>query len=123
MTQHRTHWQLPPGIEPGTWEYANRSSIAADYDEYFRGHGLFALDDACLERWLPILPTNSTKVVADLGCGTGRALVPLVERGYRGLAVDLSPWMLQKVQQKSPDGEMLPLCANLVELDGLRDGC
>lgn len=123
MTQHRTQWQLPPGIEPGTWEYANRSSIAADYDEYFQGHGLFALDDACLERWLPILPTNSTKVVADLGCGTGRALVPLVERGYRGLAVDLSPWMLQKVQQKSPDGEMLPLCANLVELDGLRDGC
>ena len=63
-------------------------------------------------------------LVADLGCGTGRALVPLVRTGHRGLAVDLSEHMLRVVQEKADD-EGLPIdCvrANLVELDAIADG-
>jgi SAM-dependent methyltransferase len=123
MNDHRSHWQLPPGVEPGTWEYANRPAIADDYDEYFQGHRLFQFDDSRLAHWLPQLESGTQQVVADLGCGTGRALVPLVERGYRGLAIDLSPWMLEQVRRKSDAQSMLPLCANLVQLDGLRDDC
>ncbi len=62
-------------------------------------------------------------VVFDLGCGTGRALVPLVRKGLSGVAVDLSLHMLQVVQQKADfEGlEIECLQANLVELDSVRD--
>lgn len=123
MNEHRSHWQLPPGVEPGTWEYTTRPAIADDYDDYFEGHGLFQFDDSRLAHWLPPLEPDAEQVVADLGCGTGRALVPLVNRGYRGLAIDLSPWMLEQVRRKSDSQSMLPLCANLVQLEGLRDAC
>ena len=66
---------------------------------------------------------NQGKTVADLGCGTGRALVPLVQQGFDGLAVDLSMKMLHIVQEKA-DVDDLPIeCvqANLVEMDGLAD--
>jgi SAM-dependent methyltransferase len=58
-------------------------------------------------------------LVADLGCGTARALVPLCRRGFRGLAIDLSDNMLAVVREKAVR-ENLPidcLRANLVELD------
>jgi len=62
-------------------------------------------------------------LVADLGCGTGRALLPLVRRGHRGLAVDLSPHMLRIVDEKAAEEGLPVRCvlANLVELDCLRD--
>lgn len=124
MTE-RASWRLPPGVEPGTWEYVHEPSIAFDYDRYFADHALLAFDRELLERWLPTISGPEAPVVADLGCGSGRALVPLVERGYEGLAVDLSASMLQVVGQKrdAARGTIRRVCANLVQLDGLRDGC
>ena len=123
--QRRSEWQLPPGVEPGTWEYAHRSTIADDYDSYFADHPLFNLDESFLEESLPAVDPDLRIQVADLGCGTGRALVPLCQRGYEGLAVDLSLLMLAQVTAKATESSstMRPLCANLVELQGIRDSC
>ena len=56
----------------------------------------------------------------DLGCGTGRLLTPLAQRGYRVLGVDLSEEMLTVVRSKV--GAAIPLLrANITELNGIRD--
>jgi SAM-dependent methyltransferase len=115
----RPTWQLPPGVSRGAWDYVHAPHIADDYDDYFAFNSLFEFDEAVLRRHF-----DRPGLVADLGCGTGRALVPLVRAGHRGLAIDLSEHMLSIVRQKA-DEERLPIeCvrANLVELDCVADG-
>jgi len=114
----RPTWQLPPGVSRGLWDYVHAPHIAGDYDEYFAFNSLFDTDEAVLRRQF-----QPPGLVADLGCGTGRALVPLARAGHRGLAVDLSEHMLQIVREKAAE-EGLPIdCvrANLVELDAVAD--
>lgn len=121
--------------------------MADDYDDYHADNTLFEFEERILREEFgapptrvggsPILgePTKSgerstgseppTRVggatpptIADLGCGSGRALVPLVREGWRGLAIDLSDAMLDVVRQKA-EVDRLPIdCvqANLVEL-------
>lgn len=112
-------WQLPPGVTRGLWDYAHTEHIASDYDVYFSEHKLFELDEAIIRRHF-----TTPGLVADLGCGTARALVPLVRRGFRGLAVDLSEPMLRVVREKVEREGLDITCvqANLVELDGIADG-
>ena len=115
----RPTWQLPPGVSRGLWDYIHTPHIAEDYDEYFAFNSLFETDEAVLRRQF-----DRPGLVADLGCGTGRALVPLVRAGHRGLAIDLSDHMLRIVREKA-EAEELPIdCvrANLVELDAIADG-
>jgi SAM-dependent methyltransferase len=115
----RPTWQLPPGVSRGLWDYVHAPHIADDYDAYFAFNSLFESDEAVLRRQF-----DRPGLIADLGCGTGRALVPLVRAGHRGLAIDLSEHMLRIVQEKA-DNEDLPIeCvrANLVELDAIADG-
>jgi SAM-dependent methyltransferase len=100
------------------WEYVQAPHIADDYDAYFQGNSLFDFDEAVLRRHF-----TRPGLLVDLGCGTGRLLVPFARRGFRGLAVDLSPHMLAIVGRKAAD-ERLPidrLLANMTELDCLRD--
>jgi SAM-dependent methyltransferase len=111
-------WQLPPGVTRGLWDYTSAEHIAWDYDEYFAYNRLFEFDEEILKRHF-----RQPGLVVDLGCGTGRALVPLVRLGHRGVAVDLSIEMLSVVSEKARI-ERLPInCirANLVELDCLGD--
>jgi len=114
----RPEWQLPPGVPRGVWQYALADHIADQYDEYFADNQLFEFDEQVLLRHF-----EQPGLVADLGCGTGRALIALARRGFRGLAVDLSLPMLQIVAEKAQleDLPILTLQANLVELDCLRD--
>ena len=123
MAKHRPDWQLPDGVTRGLWEYAHAEHIAADYDDYFAENRMFTFDAQVLARVFPPLPAGRSEVVADLGCGTARALVPLVRRGYRGLAVDLSEQMLDIVADKATEQELpiQPVCANLVDLDCLAE--
>jgi SAM-dependent methyltransferase len=114
----RPQWQLPAGVPRGVWEYALSEEIAGTYDEHFRGTLLFQFDEQLLLRHF-----CQPGLVIDLGCGTGRALVPLARHGFRCLGVDLSRAMLQVVGRKAVE-EGLPIArlqANLVELDCLRD--
>ena len=109
----------------GLWDYVHSDSVTADdYDNYFAYNRLFDLDMQVVEGRIAQHRPEPTAVVADLGCGTGRALIPLARRGVHGLAVDLSERMLQIVRRKA-EAESLPiqcLRANLVELDALADG-
>ena len=110
--------QMPPGVTRGMWDYAQSENIANTYDDYFEHHKLLKFDQRLVQDALTAL---DSALIADLGCGTGRALVPLVRAGARGLAIDLSEHMLCEVRSKS-DREDLPiecLLANLVDLDCL----
>ena len=93
------HWQLPEGVTRGLWDYVHSDSIADDYDEYFAFNQLFDFDEQVVLR---ALSRNGCRgLVADLGCGTGRALVTLCRQGFEGLAIDLSQRMLEIVQEKA----------------------
>ncbi|HWB12136.1 MAG TPA: methyltransferase domain-containing protein [Pirellulales bacterium] len=111
-------WRLPEGITLGLWQYAHADHIAYDYDSYFAHNSLFDFDESVLRRHFP-----RPGLLIDLGCGTGRLLVPFARRGFRGLAVDLSMPMLDVVGQKSRE-ESLPidrLRADMTRLDCIRD--
>ena len=120
----RPDWQLPPGVTRGLWDYVNSHHIADDYDQYFAENRLFEFDQQVIQQYL--LPGGAAHptLVADLGCGTGRALVPLVRRGCRGLAVDLSQRMLEIVRAKAAQQSLPIACvrANLVDLTAIADG-
>jgi SAM-dependent methyltransferase len=115
----RAEWRLPRGVPQGVWQYVQADHIAEQYDQYFADNRLFQFDEQVVARHL-----TRPGLVVDLGCGTGRSLVPLARRGFRGLAVDLSQPMLRIVGQKAA-AEGLPIHrvqANLVELDCIRSG-
>ncbi|MGD9648089.1 MAG: class I SAM-dependent methyltransferase [Pirellulales bacterium] len=106
-------WQLPAGVTRSMWDYAHADHIADDYDGYFAYNSLFDYDrDVVLDE------LREPGVVLDLGCGTGRLLVPLAERGHTCVGVDLSLPMLRVVGEKARAGN-LPIHrvqANLAEL-------
>ncbi len=130
-------WQIPQGVSPGIWDYVRGSRIAEDYDQFLADTPLNLVDRKILDRYLPAINPASRSsnanccVVADLGCGTGRHVIPLANNGYRVLAVDLSQPMLERLIQKFDNQNwaankfaasqgICPLQANLVELDALK---
>lgn len=118
--QPRPEWQLPRGVTRGLWEYIQAPHIADDYDDYFAVNRLFEFDEQfVLSRF------QRPGRVVDLGCGTGRLLLALAERGFSGLGVDLSRHMLDLVGEKAELAGHRIDCvqANLVELGGLADDC
>lgn len=119
----RRLWSPLPGVDAGTWDYLNSNWIAERYESYFADHPLFAVDQRImLSAFGP--PSLDTTIV-DLGCGNGRALLPLVQMGFAGLAVDLSTAMLTEVRDRAKKLGLEVPCvqANLVQLDGLADAC
>ena len=74
----------PRGVASGVWRYVRSEEIARRYDEYFSQNALFDFDQQVLARCL-----NPPGLVVDLGCGTGRSLVPLARRGLRAVGIDL----------------------------------
>lgn len=86
---------------------------------------LCRLDQALLADLLPgSNPQNSKQdIVLDLGCGSGRSALPLAARGYAVVGIDLSQAMLEVMSCKQVAGQgcVLPLRANLVQLDCLAD--
>ncbi len=118
-TSYTPDWQLPRGVSRGLWDYLRAPHIANQYDEYFAENSLFEFDEAILSRHF----TNPGRII-DLGCGTGRLLVPFARRGFPGVGVDLSRFMLDEVREKARL-ESLPIScvvANITELDCLADG-
>ncbi len=115
-------WQLPAGVTRGLWDYTQSETIASTYDEYFECHKLLKFDQLLVR---DALASTDAKLVADLGCGTGRALIPLVRAGARGLAIDLSEHMLCEVRSKADREDLAIECllANLVDLDCLASDC
>ncbi len=123
-------WQLPPGVSKGGWDYVTQPHIATQYDAFHHGHPLLDLD----RRWVLEVAEevenrteNRPPIALDLGCGTGRTLLPLLERGWRGVGVDLSQAMLscaasKHAQQPAHDPSSLVLVrSNMAQLDFLND--
>ncbi|MEW4563492.1 class I SAM-dependent methyltransferase [Bremerella sp. JC770] len=111
-------WQLPTGVTRGSLDYIESAAIADGYDEDLAFGSDFQFDEQVVANFIP-----DTGLVADLGCGTARALMPLVRRGNQGLAVDLSEEMLRVVAEKSQQEGLDIQClqANLVELEAIAD--
>lgn len=106
-------WQLPEGVDRGVWDYAHSTTLAHNYDTALCETPLLQHDLAFCERHLPT-PNH----LIDLGCGTGRLLLPFARRGFSCVGVDLSPEMLTVAARKL-QAERLPtrlLRANLVDL-------
>ncbi|MEM9658383.1 MAG: methyltransferase domain-containing protein [Planctomycetota bacterium] len=118
LPSQRPSWRLPRGVSRGTWDYVQSRRVARDYDDYFAWKSLFQFDQEVLVRHF-----SSQGLVADFGCGTGRALLPLVRNGRRGLAIDLSRHMLQVVLEKAASDGVSVDClqANLVDMDAIAD--
>lgn len=112
-------WQLPPGVTRGLWDYLHDAELARDYDATLAGSPLIAADVRFAEQHFP-----TPGRLIDLGCGTGRLLLPFARRGFRVLGVDLSAEMLRLAGEKAAAAgvQVQRLQANIVELDGLRDG-
>ena len=114
----RPSWQLPPGVSPGGWDYARSALVADDYDNYFQFHGLFQLDEQLIEQ---TVGGDSAGVVIDLGCGTGRHLLPLAKAGHIAIGVDFSHNMLRVMTGKARSAglDVKAIECNLVQLDGI----
>ena len=123
--ENRPDWQLPPGVTRALWDYVHCPAIADDYDVCFAENRLFKFDEQVVMREFEARGLGKGSLIADLGCGTGRALVLLARRGFRGLAVDLSDRMLANVRRKICRDRLPIQClrANLVELDAIADDC
>ena len=100
-------WQIPRGVSHGNWDYVRTSQIASGYDQFLEGDPLNDIDRQIINRYLPPLTCSRSQseaaqrpIIADFGCGTGRTLLPLVNAGYRGVAIDLSIPMLTMVKEK-----------------------
>jgi SAM-dependent methyltransferase len=112
-------WQLPPGVTRGLWDYFHDAALARAYDASLAESALLVADLTFAEHYF-----RSPGWLLDLGCGTGRLLVPFAQRGFRTLGVDLSEEMLRVAGEKASEARVVVhrVKANIVELDGLRDG-
>jgi SAM-dependent methyltransferase len=92
--------------------------LAPAYDLFTGGH-----DHAAWARLLEGLAREhglAGRRLLDVGCGTGSALLPMVERGYDVTGVDISPRMLEVARGKLPD-EVALVAADMRSLPDLGD--
>jgi SAM-dependent methyltransferase len=112
-------WQLPPGVSRGLWSYLHDEALARRYDAELADCALLQVDRLFCERHF-----DRPGRLLDLGCGTGRLLLPFARRGHWLLGVDLSAEMLRVAAAKArAEGAAVNLVrANLVDLAGLEGG-
>ncbi len=126
----RPAWQLPQGVSRGTWDYVNDRAIANEYDRFHAGHPLLELDRSIIHSLMPATPwrvDGGRRLVIDIGCGTGRNLLPIATEGWNALGVDLSREMLHALARKSELAGLQDRCgllrANMTQLDCIKERC
>jgi SAM-dependent methyltransferase len=88
-------------------------------DDYSGYAQLYDLDHGSLDADLMMIEQHAAlcgSPILELGCGTGRALLPLARQGYRVTGVDISPQMLEIARRKI-EAEGLADRVTLVEQD------
>ncbi|MBN1511671.1 MAG: methyltransferase domain-containing protein [Phycisphaerae bacterium] len=98
-----------PAIQPSTRQYIESDAIAQGYDEYFEGSDLFEYDSRLLASWMP----RPGRLI-DLGCGSGRHVLPFARAGFDVIGADLSRAMLAVAGEKL---SRAGLRARLIEAD------
>jgi ubiquinone/menaquinone biosynthesis C-methylase UbiE len=80
------------------------ATLAPSYDEFARHHR----HDVWLERLEALARRHglSGRRVLDVGCGTGKSLLPLVRRGYDGAGCDVSAGMLARARAALPEAPL-----------------
>lgn len=104
-------------IQPGgQWAERAYEAIAPVYDDFTAHHNY--------ELWLgELLPRlrrhglSGTRLL-DVGCGTGKSFLPMLEWGWKVTACDLSPAMLELARAKAGDAAKLSV-ADMRELPDL----
>src|SRR5437773_7709534 len=116
MSPSPADWQLPPGVSRGLWHYLHDDALARRYDAELADCALLEVDRQFAERHL-----DRPGRLIDLGCGTGRLLLPFARRGWWTLGVDLSEQMLRQAGTRAEQAGVAihRLKANLVDLDGV----
>lgn len=114
----RADWQLPQGVNRGLWDYLHDPGIARDYDASLADSPLFTVDRTFVEEHCP-----QPGRLLDLGCGTGRLLVSMAQRGWWTLGVDLSEEMLRVAAEKARSANVAVhlLRANIAAMECLSD--
>jgi len=113
-------WRLPQGVSRSLWDYSQSSCVAEDYDQQFASEPLFEFDQAQVDDYF-----REPGTLYDLGCGAGRLSLRFAAKpGFRVVAVDLSPHMLEVVGDKARAAGLSVdrLRANLVDLQCVADG-
>lgn len=112
-------WQLPTGVNRGLWDYLHDAGIARRYDSGLAGSALFEADVAFV-----LEHCRTPGFFLDMGCGTGRLLIPLARMGWQAVGVDLSAEMLAVAHARLREAGVRAglLRANLAELSTIADG-
>ncbi|MFM7148357.1 MAG: class I SAM-dependent methyltransferase, partial [Gemmataceae bacterium] len=113
------NWLLPRGVNRGLWDYIHDENRARNYDQSLADAALFRIDLDFVREHCP-----GPATMLDLGCGTGRLLLDLASKGWKGIGVDLSPAMLQVARDKAErsNSKVEFVQGNLADLHFLRDG-
>lgn len=107
----------PEGVNESLWAYATSRRLAEDETATFADHPLISTD----LKWVKQTLGNGTGLVADLGCGSGRASALLAKLGWHVIAIDLSEPMLRQLYVEHPvqNNQILPVQGNLARLQFL----
>ncbi len=104
----------PVAVQPGgQWAEQAYEAIAPVYDDFTAHHDY--------ELWLGnLLPKASGhglsgRRLLDVGCGTGKSFLPMLERGWEVTACDISPSMLELARAKAGGSAQLSV-ADMREL-------
>lgn len=101
---------VQPGSQCAEWAY---EAIAPVYDDFTAHHNY----ELWLGNLLPELRRHGLRGhrLLDVGCGTGKSFLPMLERGWDVTGCDLSPSMLELARAKAGDAARLSV-ADMREL-------
>ena len=115
----------PESVDDALWAYATSERLASEENETFAEHPLIKADLA----WLSKLLGPGPGLLADFGCGAGRAAIHMQRHGWKCLAIDLSQPMLFEAMKPGMEmttdsriAALLPVRGNLARLDFLPPG-
>jgi SAM-dependent methyltransferase len=101
-------------VQPGSqWAEQAYEAIAPVYDDFTAHHDY----ELWLGNLLPKARAHGLRGhrLLDVGCGTGKSFLPMLERGWEVTACDISPSMLALAQAKAGDAAQLSV-ADMREL-------
>ncbi|HEX6687613.1 MAG TPA: class I SAM-dependent methyltransferase [Solirubrobacterales bacterium] len=93
-------------VQPGgQWAEQAYEAIAPVYDDFTAHHDY----ELWLGNLLPKVRSHGLRGrrLLDVGCGTGKSFLPMLERGWEVTACDISPSMLELARAKAGDAAQL----------------